>query len=97
MKLLTDDIVAYSQIQIAEKDIAIVDPNEILDAVRQKLDSRINETNATIESGKLPVIKGYLDLIQLLFYHLLNNAIKFRKEDVPPLIRIIVSVASRLN
>jgi light-regulated signal transduction histidine kinase (bacteriophytochrome) len=91
MKLLTDDIIAYSQVQIAEKDIETVDLNEIIDIVRQKLDNRIKEANATIESERLPVIKGYPDLIQLLFYHLLNNAIKFRKEDTPPLIRIIGS------
>src|SRR5215212_4593217 len=44
MKLLTDDVISYSQIQIAEKDITTVDLNEIVDSARQKLDSRIKET-----------------------------------------------------
>jgi light-regulated signal transduction histidine kinase (bacteriophytochrome) len=36
----------------------------------------------------LPVIKGYQGEIKQLFEHLINNAIKFRKEGTPPQLKI---------
>src|SRR5690606_25795480 len=62
--------------------------NNILDAVRQDLQDTIQQKNADIHSDALPVIKGNYKQLQLLFKNILDNALKFAKEDTPPAIRI---------
>lgn len=88
LKLLTDDILSYSEIHPAETNIAIIDLNDVLKTVLQKLNRKIEETNATIQSDTLPKVNGYTNLLSLLFYHLIDNAIKFRKEKTAPFIQI---------
>ena len=91
MKLLTEDIISFSKIYPDEQMI-LVDLNEILAIVLSSLDKKIKAENAIIRSEKLPSIKGYSPLISLLFYNLISNAIKFRKEELHPVIDIKHSV-----
>ncbi len=93
MKLLTDDIIAFSKIS-SEEQMTAVDLNDALLIVLSGLDEKIKSENASVRSDKLPVIPGYFPLISLLFYHLINNAIKFRKEEVAPVIDIKYRVES---
>lgn|GEM_PF-1096944 len=97
LKLLTDDILSYTQIHPAEAEIATVNLNDILKTALQKLNRRIEETDASIRFEKLPQIKGYSNLLLLLFYHLLDNAIKFRKEKGKAVIQIKYSQATGMN
>lgn len=91
MKLLTEDIISFSKIYSDEQMIP-VDLNEILAIVLSSLDEKIKEDNAVIRSENLPLVKGYPPLISLLFYHLVSNAVKFRKEELDPVIDIRHSV-----
>jgi len=89
LKLLTDDIVAYSEVQTGALEIQTVNLSEIFKAALQKLERKILETNAVLNiPSKTKKIKGYPDLLLLLFYHLLDNAIKFRKPDTAPAVEI---------
>jgi signal transduction histidine kinase len=87
MKLLTDDIVAFSKINSDERMIP-VDLNETLAGVVAGLDEKIRSENAVIRPDKLPIIYGYPTLISLLFYHLLSNSLKFRKKELDPVIDV---------
>ena len=89
MKLLTDDIVSFSRIHLLDSSIVEVDLNEILQSTLNDLDDKINESAATIDSNTLPVINGLPVLLSLLFYHLLDNAIKFREKLKAPAIKVI--------
>jgi light-regulated signal transduction histidine kinase (bacteriophytochrome) len=95
--LLTDDILSYTEIQPAETSITTVDLNDVLKTTLQKLNRRIEETDASIQFDKLPHIKGYFNLLLLLFHHLLDNAIKFRKEKEKPVIQIKYSQVKGMN
>jgi PAS domain S-box-containing protein len=89
LKLLTDDIVAYSEVQTGASEIQTINLPDIFKAALQKLDKKIQETAAVINiPSKTKKIKGYPDLLLLLFYHLIDNAIKFRKPDTAPAIEI---------
>ncbi|RZJ65141.1 MAG: PAS domain-containing sensor histidine kinase [Flavobacterium sp.] len=81
MKLLTDDIVAFSRITELESDTSQVNLNEILLSVLRDLGEKLSRENVTVESQQLPVIKGFPMLLSLLFYHLLDNSSKFRHSD----------------
>jgi signal transduction histidine kinase len=87
MKLLTDDIIAFSKVS-SEEPMLPVDLNDILVTVQSSLEEKITAENAMIRADSLPVIMGYSSLIALLFYHLINNAIKFRKNELDPVIDV---------
>ncbi len=83
MKLLTEDIVSFSRIPTLGSNISTVDLNEILQQVLHEMGEKIKQNNVRIETENLPVLQGMPMLISLLFYHVLDNAIKFRREGGP--------------
>jgi len=70
------------------KTVSNIDCNEILDAIKNDLSVAISDSNATISSEILPILKGYKVELRLLFQNLVSNAIKFRKTDQAPVIHI---------
>jgi PAS domain S-box-containing protein len=93
MKLLTDDIVTFSKIPNIDKEMRAINLSEVLDTAIHDLSERIAASNASITSDKLPVIEGFQLLLSLLFYHILDNAVKFRHKDTPPEIKITYTKA----
>jgi signal transduction histidine kinase len=87
LKLLTEDIIEFSKIH-SEEQMTAVDLNQILAVVISGLQEKIESENAVIKSDELPMIRGFAPLLSLLFYHLVNNALKFRKEELQPVIDI---------
>jgi PAS domain S-box-containing protein len=89
MNLLIDDITAVSGISTKSEPLTSVDLEEILVDTTAVLRNKINETKAVIESATLPVMKGYKNMLEYLFVHLLDNALKFHDENTSP--RIIIN------
>lgn len=89
MNLLIDDITAVSGISTKSEPISSVDLEEILVDTTATLRSKINESKAVIEAATLPVIKGYKNMLEYLFLHLLDNALKFHDEHTSP--RIVIN------
>ena len=81
LKLLTEDIVSYSSLQNHASQSERVDLNEILISVRKDQEKSLNGFQLQMELDNLPIVNGYPRLIAVLFSHLLDNAIKFRKEE----------------
>ena len=91
MKLLTEDIIAFSRIH-SEQEMTSVELSDVILSVLSSLDEKIKEEDAIVRVDKLPAITGYPALLSLLFYHLITNALKFRKPDLQPVIDIKHSV-----
>jgi signal transduction histidine kinase len=89
MKLLTEDIVSFSRIPMLDSSIMTVNLNGILQSSISDLNHKIQESGAKIEGQDLPIIQGMPILLTLLFYHLLDNAIKFRHNGKAPVIKVI--------
>jgi len=87
MKLLTDDIIAFSKIH-SEEQMVDADLNDVLAMVLTGLDEKIKDENATVLSDKLPHVIGYPPLLSLLFHHLITNGLKFRKHETDPIIEV---------
>lgn len=66
-----------------------VDIQEQLEVVKYDLKKRIEETNATIIAENLPKVKGYKIELRLLLQNLIGNALKYAKNEVPPLVTIL--------
>jgi PAS domain S-box-containing protein len=56
------------------------------------LKNDIDETRAVITAGSLPIVRGDTSQMAHVFQNLLSNALKYRKKDVPPEIRVSAEV-----
>jgi PAS domain S-box-containing protein len=89
INLLLDDITAVASISTKSEPLAQVDLDEILSETLIKLRNKINEKKAIVESTELPVISGYRHMLEYLFLHIIDNALKFQPEDEIP--RVMIS------
>jgi PAS domain S-box-containing protein len=71
-----------------KKIISIVDCNKLLQEVISDLSESVHLSGAKITVQELPGLNGMSLELRLLFQNLLQNAIKFRKKDVPPEISV---------
>ena len=67
---------------------SMVDCNIMVSEVIADLDDLINKNQAKITVEELPVVNGCETELKLLFSNLIVNAIKFRKKDIHPEIKI---------
>ncbi|UZR98154.1 sensor histidine kinase [Chondrinema litorale] len=88
MQHLIDDLLYYSRLTRHPYDYTSVNINLIIKKAVNLLKEQIENCNATITFGDLPIIKGIPVLITQLFHNLISNAIKYRKENVNPKIEI---------
>jgi signal transduction histidine kinase len=88
MKLLTEDILAYSGINSIETEKSMVDLYAVTVEVKKELLKKMDEDKIEVDCKDMPEIKGFPVLISLLFHHLLDHAIKSMKKDSPLTIHI---------
>ena len=88
MQSLINDLLSFSRHSLASSDFKKTDLNVLVKEATSELEIEIEKTNANIQMDGLPIIQVIPSLMQQLFYNLINNAIKFRKKDVPPVITI---------
>ncbi|MBD0288176.1 MAG: PAS domain-containing protein, partial [Flavisolibacter sp.] len=88
MQKLIDDILQFSSLKAMEGDFMPVDLSAVLDQVRSDLEVAIEQNGARIQTGTLPVIEAIPSQMGQLFQNLISNAIKFRKEEESPFIKI---------
>lgn len=91
MRALVDDLLAYARIGRVATRREPVPLDEVLGEVLETLEARIEETGARVEAGPLPVVHGDRGQLGQLLLNLLGNAIKFRREDEPPYIRLVAT------
>ncbi|MDB5211100.1 MAG: histidine kinase, partial [Sediminibacterium sp.] len=89
MKLLTEDIVSYSSIHTKNNELQVVDLVAMLQSIKEDMTRVWPGIEIKIDcDDDMPAIQGYPFLLTVLFNHLIDNAIKFRKENSHPVIRI---------
>lgn len=87
MSKLLRDLLSFTKINQQEQQ-EILNLDDVVGQIREDLELLILQNNATIRSENLPVIEARPLQIKQLFYNIINNALKFRKRDVPPFITI---------
>ena len=87
MQELIDDLLAFSRVA-RSANFQPVDFNEIFAAATENLSRKIEATGAEVTSEVLPVVTGDKNQLMELLQNLIDNAIKYRKPDTPPLVRV---------
>jgi len=88
MQNLINDLLAFSRVTTKSKPFVKVSLDKILTEVLSDLEITIEKTNADIQRTVLPEIEAEPTQMRQLFQNLISNAIKFRKEDEQPIIKI---------
>ena len=88
MQHLLDDLLAYSRVASRVEPFARVDLNEIANEVVGDLASRIDEREARVELGELPVVDADRTQMVQLLQNLIGNALKFHAPGATPLVRV---------
>lgn len=84
---MVDGILQYSSIDVMEQTMDEVDLNRIVGDILEDLEMLTSEKKARSISP-LPVVKGSVVLLNQLFYNLINNALKFSRAGVEPVLVI---------
>lgn len=91
---LIDDLLLYSHVSQKPHQTETVDLNEKVQRVIEDLELDIEEKQAVVHVGNLPVVQGYRRQLQQLFQNLISNSLKYSKTGVPPQINITAEQVS---
>jgi signal transduction histidine kinase len=97
MQRLISDLLSLSRVGRVTEQFVPVDLGDALDLAVGNLADRLEESGARIERlDPLPTVKGDQSLLTSLFENLVGNAVKYRREDVAPAVRISVEDADTM-
>ncbi|RYD58147.1 MAG: hypothetical protein EOP56_04290 [Sphingobacteriales bacterium] len=94
MRHFIDSLLDFSRVSRSDSPFSKIDLNFILKQVRSELELTIEETKCEIQVSDLPTVDGSATQLKQLLTNLISNGIKFRKQDVAPVISINASVAT---
>ena len=87
-RLMIDGLMAFSRLSTKGYWFEKVNLNVLLTEVINDLELTIEETHAQMDVGPLPEIDAIHTQIKQLMTNVISNALKFRKNDVAPVIAI---------
>jgi signal transduction histidine kinase len=88
MQSLINDLLSFSKQSVSPADFKQVDLNLLVNEVITELEIETERSGAEFAIETLPVICAVPGLMRQVFYNLINNALKFRKPSIKPLIKI---------
>ena len=88
MQALVRDLLAYSRAVHEEPRMFEVSLDAALEQAIGSLDGANSDSGARIEREQLPLVVGERGQLAQVFQNLLSNALKYRRADVPPVIRV---------
>jgi PAS domain S-box-containing protein len=92
MQTLINDLLTFSRVISASQPFVPVDLNTVAKGVLSDLEVRIEQNKAKLEVGELPTLEADPLQMRQLLQNLIGNALKFKKFDVQPEIKISARV-----
>jgi signal transduction histidine kinase len=88
MQRLIEDLLKFSRVGTPEKAFDEIALEQVVHEAASDLEGSLEAAGGSIEVGELPAVLGDHSQIRQLFQNLISNAVKFRREGVPPLVRV---------
>ena len=88
MRTLISGLLAYSQVTTRVQPFVATDLAGIAREVIADLETALADAGGHVDVGPLPVIEADALQMRQLLQNLLTNAIKYRREDIPPVVRV---------
>jgi len=88
MQQLINDLLAFSRVGRTTEGFVPVPLGEVVAAAENQLAVVVQETGGEIVVGGLPTVDGDPGLLRQLFVNVIGNGLKFRREGVPPVVRV---------
>ena len=88
MRDLINDLLSFSRSSYYEDQLEDVDLNAVLQEVTSDLEIKIADKKAIIQVDELPHLNAIRFQFHQLFLNLLNNALKFSRTDIAPIIGV---------
>lgn len=92
MQVLINDLLTYSRVTTKANPFSPISLEKVIKEVCSDLEIRLEQTQGKITIGELPVLEADSTQMHQLFLNLLNNALKFHKPGIPPLVSITSEV-----
>ena len=92
MSTLITDLLQFSRITTKGEPFSEVDLSDVVRGVISDLEIAVSESGAEIVVGELPTIEADPMQMRQLFQNLLSNALKFRQEEVQPVVHVSATV-----
>ena len=88
MQRLIDDLLQLSRVETKAKPLVPTDAGEVVADALRLMETPIREAGATVTVEDLPTVMADAAQLALVFTNLVGNALKYRRPDVPPEVRI---------
>jgi signal transduction histidine kinase len=88
MQTLINDLLTYSRVATKAKPFVPTNVQSITREVISDLEARIEQVNGKVEVGELPTLDADPLQVRQLMQNLIGNSLKYRKPDVPPIVRV---------
>jgi len=92
MRLLTDDILEYSRLAGHSVTFDRVNLNDVMTEVMAVLSDQIVEAGGEVQCESLPIIEANKTQMVQLLQNLVSNSLKYRRENIPPVVKISSTV-----
>ncbi|HEX8463117.1 MAG TPA: ATP-binding protein [Abditibacterium sp.] len=88
MRVLIHDLLAFSRVTTKAQPFSAVDLASVAQVALADLMRRVEETGGEVEIGPLPTLEADATQMRQLMQNLLDNALKFHRDDCAPRVRI---------
>lgn len=88
MSRLLQDLLAFSRVSTSAQPMKPVALGSVLEAVSHDLQDQIQRSNATLEVGPLPSVRGDATQLRQVFQNLIGNAVKFSAPERLPVVSV---------
>ncbi len=89
---LFDSLMHYTTVARVDKELGDVDLNRLFGAVQQEFAASIRASRATLHCAHLPKVQTGGKLLRHVLSALIDNALRFRRPDVAPVINVFAEV-----
>jgi PAS domain S-box-containing protein len=97
MQVLISDLLSFSRITSKAQAFTSVNLSKTAHEVVGDLEGRLEQVKGRVELGPLPTVQAEHSQMRQLLQNLIGNALKFRRPEVPPVVRVEAKIISAVR